>query len=89
MTGLLPHHSRIDNPRRTLGYRHLRHWGPLPFAPSLTGHEFHYSSASGSAAPPLFEASDAMGNDIGPMGSVIGRVCGSYAHIIDIDEAAL
>lgn len=87
MTGLLPHHSRIDAPRRTLGYRLLRHQGPLPFARALSGHEFHYSSITGPKAPQLFVAVDAVGQRIGPMGSVIGKVCGSYAHVIDTYEA--
>ncbi len=86
MTGLLPHHSRIDKPNRTLGYRLLRHQGPLPFARALSGHEFHYSSASGPKAPQLFVAADASGKRLGPMGSVAGRVCGSYAHVIDTSE---
>ncbi|MBU1176194.1 MAG: cobyrinate a,c-diamide synthase [Alphaproteobacteria bacterium] len=88
MAGLLPHHSRIDRPHRTLGYRLLRHQGPLPFARALSGHEFHYSTSSGPAGQQLFVAADAAGNRLGPMGSVIGRVCGSYAHVIDTHEEA-
>ena len=87
MTGLLPHQSRIDRPNRTLGYRLLRHQGPLPFARALSGHEFHYSTASGPTAPQLFVAADATGKRLGPMGSVNGKVCGSYAHVIDTSEA--
>jgi cobyrinic acid a,c-diamide synthase len=87
MTGLLPHASHIDHPRRSLGYRLLRHQGPLPFARALSGHEFHYSTTSGPKAPQLFAASDAAGQRIGPMGSVVGKVCGSYAHVIDTYEA--
>ena len=88
MTGLLPHQSHIDKPHRTLGYRVLRHQGPLPFARALSGHEFHYSRATGPSAPQLFVASDAAGNRLGPMGAAIGKVCGSYAHVIDTHEAA-
>ncbi len=87
MTGLMPHHSRIDRPNRILGYRLLRHQGPLPFALALSGHEFHYSTATGPTAPQLFVASDATGKRLGPMGTVIGKVCGSYAHVIDTHEA--
>ncbi len=84
MTGLLPQSSTIDQPRRMLGYRYLRHQGPLPFAAALTGHEFHYSSETDATGAQLFSASDAMGTRLRPMGQVVGRVCGSYAHVIDV-----
>lgn len=83
MTGLLPHATRIDRPRRLLGYRRLSHRSPLPFPAALTGHEFHYSSAELPAGTPLFAATDATGATCPPMGLVAGRVMGSYAHVID------
>ncbi|MEM7693744.1 MAG: cobyrinate a,c-diamide synthase [Pseudomonadota bacterium] len=82
MAGLLPHTSAINAPRRTLGYRTLTHDGRLPWPKTLRGHEFHYASAAGEG-PPLFHAGDAAGAPRGPMGSVAGRVMGSFAHIID------
>jgi cobyrinic acid a,c-diamide synthase len=81
MAGLLPVTTDITRPRRTLGYRRLRHSGVLPWPRDLLGHEFHYSSGAGHA--PLFEATDALGEGLLPMGSVVGRVMGSYAHVID------
>ncbi|MBN9308818.1 cobyrinate a,c-diamide synthase [Devosia sp.] len=84
MTGLLPHETRIDRPRRVLGYRRLSHASPLPFPTRLTGHEFHYSSARRTHGTPLFAAADALGEALPPMGLVEGRVMGSYAHVIDI-----
>jgi cobyrinic acid a,c-diamide synthase len=84
MSGLLPLETRIDQPRRVLGYRRLIHQSPLPWPKALTGHEFHYSSAHLSpAVEPLFSATDALGTPLPPMGMRIGRVMGSYAHIID------
>jgi cobyrinic acid a,c-diamide synthase len=83
MSGLLPHVTAIDAPRRILGYRQLRHYGPLPFARNLTAHEFHYSTETNGTGDQLFVASDATGQRLLPMGQVIGKVCGSYAHIID------
>jgi len=83
MTGLLPVTTRIDRPRRVLGYRRLMHDSPLPFPPRLMGHEFHYSSARANGLEPLFAASDALGTVLAPMGARIGRVMGSYAHVID------
>lgn len=83
MTGLLPHETRIDRPKRVLGYRRLRHNGALPFPAELTGHEFHYSAARRVHGTPLFEATDALGEAMPAMGLVAGRVMGSYAHVID------
>lgn len=83
MTGLLPHETRIDRPRRVLGYRRLAHRSPLPFPAHLNGHEFHYSSAKQQRGTPLFSATDALGEALPPMGLVEGRIMGSYAHVID------
>jgi cobyrinic acid a,c-diamide synthase len=82
MAGLLPGETDMSRPRRTLGYRRLRHSSPLPWPRELRGHEFHYSS--GMAAAPLFEATDAAGTPVQPMGAAVGRVMGSYAHVIDV-----
>ena len=82
MSGLLPVTTRIDRPKRVLGYRRLVHQNALPWPPGLNGHEFHYSSAKGSGLPPLFEALDAEGIRQPSMGAILGRVMGSYAHVI-------
>ena len=82
MAGLLPVATDISRPKRTLGYRRLSHNGALPWPKNLLGHEFHYSSGNG--ATPLFAATDALGTPLPPMGAVVGRVMGSYAHVIDV-----
>jgi cobyrinic acid a,c-diamide synthase len=82
MTGLLPTTTRIDRPKRVLGYRRLLHDSPLPWPAGLNGHEFHYSSAKGAGLPPLFEALDAEAIRQPPMGAQLNRVMGSYAHVI-------
>jgi cobyrinic acid a,c-diamide synthase len=84
MSGLLPHETRIDRPKRVLGYRRLNHQSPLPFPAALNGHEFHYSSARQVRGVPLFQATDALGEALPSMGLVKGRVMGSYAHVIDV-----
>jgi cobyrinic acid a,c-diamide synthase len=81
MAGLLPIMTDISRPRRTLGYRRLTNLGALPWPRDLLGHEFHYSSGAGGE--PLFAATDATGAPQPPMGAVVGRVMGSYAHVID------
>ena len=84
MAGLLPVHTRIDRPSRTLGYRRLAHASPLPWPAQLNGHEFHYSSVKQTRTTPLFTATDALGDVLPPMGAIDGRVMGSYAHVIDV-----
>ncbi|MEO7222238.1 MAG: cobyrinate a,c-diamide synthase [Devosia sp.] len=84
MTGLLPIATDISRPKRTLGYRRLQHSGALPWPKALMGHEFHYSTGGG--ALPLFQSADALGTPLPPMGAVVGRVMGSYAHVIDVAE---
>jgi cobyrinic acid a,c-diamide synthase len=84
MAGLLPVATSIGNPKRTLGYRRLAHAAPLPWPARLTAHEFHYSRADRCAAPPLFAATDALGTLLPPLGAQLGRVMGSYAHVIDV-----
>lgn len=85
MAGLLPVETRIDRPRRVLGYRRLSQSGALPWPAQLNGHEFHYSSARPlRGVTPLFAATDALGETLPPMGCVNGRIMGSYAHVIDL-----
>ncbi|MEO6013552.1 MAG: cobyrinate a,c-diamide synthase [Devosia sp.] len=82
MAGLLPISTDISRPRRSLGYRRLTQSGDLPWPRDLMGHEFHYSS--GTAGTPLFSSTDAVGTALPAMGAVVGRVMGSYAHVIDV-----
>lgn len=82
MTGLLSVETRMDEPKRVLGYRQLSHTSPLPWPQQLRGHEFHYSSAELCGLPGFYAATDAAGADLGMMGAVDGRVMGSYAHVI-------
>jgi cobyrinic acid a,c-diamide synthase len=84
MAGLVPVTTSFAAPKLSLGYRQMRHAAPLPFGPCLRGHEFHYSTlASQGSAEPLFEVRDAAGRDLGAMGARVGRVMGSYLHVID------
>ena len=84
MAGLLPVTTSFAARKLQLGYRQLK---PLngPWTGMLRGHEFHYSTiASQGKADPLFHASDAAGNDLGPIGQRLGNVMGSYAHVISV-----
>lgn len=83
MLECLPHTTSFRDSRLHLGYRFLRPQSGAPFAGVLAGHEFHYSSLEGPRqGMPLFEAADADGNVIGPIGNIEGRFSGSFAHVI-------
>jgi cobyrinic acid a,c-diamide synthase len=48
------------------------------------GHEFHYARVlSEAGTEPLFDASDARGRELGSAGQRVGRVFGSFVHLID------
>jgi cobyrinic acid a,c-diamide synthase len=82
MAGLLPLTTSYAIRKLHLGYRQLTPLGG-PWTKPLRGHEFHYSSiANEGQADRLFRASDATGEDLGPIGLMRGKVMGSYAHII-------
>lgn len=82
MAGLLRLETSFSKRNLHLGYRHLT---PRtgPFTTSLTGHEFHYSTTISAKGDPLFDATDAEGNTLAPMGLTNRNVHGSFAHIID------
>jgi cobyrinic acid a,c-diamide synthase len=82
MAGLLDLHTSFADRRLHLGYRSLVPLGG-PFDGALNAHEFHYASTLHANGPPLFHAKDAEGADLPPMGLRAGRVCGSFAHVID------
>ncbi len=82
MSGLLPLETSFATRRLHLGYRDLMPLGGV-FSGPLKGHEFHYASTLKAEGEPLFNARDAEGTDLPPMGLIKGRVSGSFAHIID------
>ncbi len=83
MLGLLPHTSSMTEPRLHLGYRYLRTRRPAFLRGCHAGHEFHYASATTRrGTPPLFTATDADDANPYPAGAVIGKVAGSFAHLI-------
>lgn len=82
MLGLLPLDTSFAQRHLHLGYRHLLPRAG-PFSGSLNGHEFHYATTLRAEGPALFDAADAEGNALAPMGLCLGGVCGSFAHVID------
>ena len=84
MLGLLPLETSFATRKRHLGYRRLKALPDAPWQGELTGHEFHYATIMREGqAERLFEADDALGTPVGEVGLRIGRVCGSFVHLID------
>lgn len=86
MLGLLPVETSFATRTRHLGYRKLAgHSGTL-FPGRYRAHEFHYSTlVQQGKGLDLFEACDAVGESLGAAGLQLGRVAGSYMHLIDLD----
>lgn len=87
MLGLLPLETSFRKRKLTLGYRRLTALPGAPWDGPLMAHEFHYATiAQEGDAPRLFRATDATGTDLPDMGLQIGRVAGSFAHVISPSE---
>lgn len=82
MAGLLPLETSFADRKLHLGYRHLTSKHP-PYEGAFRGHEFHYATTVRAEGAPMFEATDAEGASLPDMGLRRGRVCGSFAHIIE------
>ncbi|WP_172294322.1 cobyrinate a,c-diamide synthase [Pseudoruegeria sp. HB172150] len=82
MAGLLALDTSFSSRRLHLGYRNLTSRAG-PFHGPLKAHEFHYATTIRAEGEPLFDATDAEGKTLPAMGLRGGRVCGSFAHIID------
>ena len=91
MARLLPLETTFADRGLTLGYRSAWSLSDGPFGregAGFRGHEFHYARTlreDGDEA--LFRCADARGRDIGQAGRRIGRIMGSFVHLIDrMDE---
>lgn len=84
MLGLLPLETSFATRRRQLGYRRLFAFAGAPWQGQLAGHEFHYATiVQEGQAERLFQARDATGALVGDVGLRVGRVSGSFIHLID------
>jgi len=83
----LPVETSFAAPKLHLGYRQLSlsDDGPLgSTGAQFRGHEFHYCEMTAmTGGEALFNAQDAQGNSLPPLGCRAGSVMGSFAHIID------
>ena len=82
MLGLLPVATSFAERRRSLGYRRLQPLSGAPWQEGLLGHEHHQATTVRAGGTPLFTVKDAEGADLGQTGARVGRVMGSFAHII-------
>ena len=83
MVGLLALETSFAKRKLHLGYRRMTPLAEVwPGLEPVTGHEFHYTTATRADGDPMFAVSDAAGRELGTTGLVRGRVAGSYAHII-------
>ena len=88
MAGLLPVATSFARRRLHLGYRRLSVAADTPLGRgAFRGHEFHYSSIVAEApGQPLFTVSDASGRALDAAGRIVGRVMGSFMHLVDSDD---
>jgi len=85
MAGLLDLETSFADRRLHLGYRRLIP-AAGPWNTPLNGHEFHFATTLRAHGNPLFQATDAQGATLPPMGLVRDKVSGSFAHVIDVAE---
>ena len=87
MAGLLPVETSFAAPRLTLGYREAVTAADGPFGPAGThfrGHEFHFARlVEAGNDVPLFRCRNASGDEIGDVGQRVGKVMGSFLHLVD------
>lgn len=86
MAGLLHLETSFATRKLHLGYRQLTAEAGA-FPGRWRGHEFHYATTLRAEGEPLFQARDAAGERLEPMGLVRGSVSGSFAHLIDAEPA--
>lgn len=85
MAGLLPVETSFATRRLHLGYRRITWRADMPFAKAgqaHVGHEYHHATLAGPEGDPIADAADAEGCPIGPMGSRVGQVTGSFFHLV-------
>ncbi len=82
MAGLLRLETSFATRKLHLGYRTLTATSG-PFPGRFAGHEFHYATTLRAEGAPLFDATDAEGTALPPMGLTEGSVSGSFAHLIE------
>jgi cobyrinic acid a,c-diamide synthase len=90
MAGLLPLGTSFAKRKLHLGYRRVVMIAETPLGrlhSKFKAHEFHYASITNEGpGAHLFEALDADGRKLGPVGQAAGNVFGSFVHLIDRED---
>ena len=86
MLGLLQLETSFANRKLHLGYRRISAPG-FVMGERLNGHEFHYTSVVKQEGDPLFEVTDALGENRTKVGLKQNNVMGSYIHVICRDAS--
>ncbi|MCF6321704.1 MAG: cobyrinate a,c-diamide synthase [Rhizobiaceae bacterium] len=84
MLGFLELETSFKKRQLHLGYRVVQAKGEFFAGASTNAHEFHYTSIIRQEGEPLFQASDALGENLGAQGLRDDNVMGSYMHLIDV-----
>ena len=82
MLGLLPLVTSFAERRLHLGYRSATFLDG-PFQGDHAAHEFHYATTLREEGPSTIIARDAEGAELGGVGLSVGRVRGSFLHLIE------
>lgn len=85
MLDLLPLHTSFAHRKMHLGYRQIRLRKTAPFCDAgdiCIGHEFHYATILSAEGESLADMTDGLGECLGPVGTRVGQVTGSFVHII-------
>lgn len=82
MLGLIGLETSFAKRKLHLGYRQLIATNG-PFKGRWNAHEFHYATTLRAEGKQLFDATDAEGQTLVPMGLIHQNVAGSFAHLID------
>ncbi|HIJ61281.1 MAG TPA: cobyrinate a,c-diamide synthase [Rhodospirillaceae bacterium] len=91
MAGLLPVETSFARRRLHLGYRRAELVAATPLGDAgrrFRGHEFHYATVTAEGeGEPLFLTGDAAGGGRGSAGRRVGRVMGSFVHLLDNQDS--
>ena len=83
MLGLLPHSTSFENPKLHLGYRKISDLSGELWTHQLAAHEFHYATLTDAGSSNnLYSVKDSQNVELPAIGNQIGRVMGSFAHVI-------
>ena len=83
MLGLLSNSTSFETPKLHLGYRKITDLSGELWDGQLAAHEFHYATLTDEGTSNrLYSVLDSQNNELPAIGNQVGRVMGSFAHVI-------